>query len=146
MADVGYSISRVVVAVNGRTLANLRGAAKPETLDAAPSRIMGGGKKAIGFNEYPDANAVDYPFIVAAPSGDEQFLDALVDSNATVTLLAAYSDVTDWPVGAYTGITGRGKISRQQRQDGDEIGENSYIVHLNGFTRTYNGAPSITKP
>lgn len=145
MADVAWALSRVTVAVNGRTLSNLRGVAKPETMDAAPSRIMAGGRRAIGFNEYPDANAVDYPFTIAAPSVDEQFLDALIESAADVTLLVAYSDVTDWPQGAYTGITGRGKISRAARQDGDEIGENAYVVHLNGFTKTYNGAPSITK-
>lgn len=143
--DVGYSISRVSVTVEGRTLSNLRGAAKPDTLDSTPSRIMAGGKKAIGFNEHPDANMVDYPFTIAAPSGDEQFLDAFVDGHRDVTIIVTYVDQVNWPDGAYTGITGRGKISRSARQDGDEIGENAYVVHINGFGRTYKNAPTITK-
>lgn len=145
MSDVGYSLSRVSVSIEGRTLANLRGASDPETMDATPTRIMAGGRKGIGFNEYPEANAMDYAFMIASPGGDEQFLDALVDSHAMVTLIATYTDVTDWPIGAFTGVKGRGKISRAARQLGDEIGEHSYVVHMNGFTRTYNGAPDIVK-
>lgn len=145
MADVAYALSRISVSINGRVLANLRGAAKPETMDATPTRIMAGGKKGIAFNEYPDANAVDYPFTLAAPSGDERFLDDLIERSQTVSLIVAYTDTTDWPKGAYTGITGRGKLSHSTRQDGDEIGENAYVVHLNGFSKTYHQEAPITK-
>jgi len=143
--DVAWALSRVSVTVKGRTLANLRGSMKPEIMDAVPTRIMGGGKKGLGFNEYPDANAMDYTFVIAAPSGDEQFLDALVASHETVDLIVTYTDETDFPDGAQTGLTGKGKLSRAARQDGDEIGENAYTVHMNGFTMTYKNAPSITR-
>lgn len=143
--DVAYALSRVSVTVNGRTLSNLRGAAKPDIIDQAATRIMGGGRKGLGWNEFPDANGVDYPFTIAAPSADEHFLDSLAASSADVTIIVAYTDVTDWPVGAYTGITGRGKLARAPRTDGDEIGENAYTVMVNGFSMQYNGAPSITK-
>lgn len=146
MTDVAYSLSRVSVTINGRTMANLRGASDPETMDSTPSRIMGGGKKGIGFNEYPDANALDYAFSIASPSGDERFLDALIETSADVTLIATYTDVTDWPKGAFTGITGRGKLSRTGRQLGDEIGERTYTVHVNGHSRTYNGEADLVKP
>src|SRR5687767_8980076 len=127
--DVGWSISRVLVTVKGRLLADLRGAMKPEIMDAVPTRIMGGGKKALGFNEYPNANALDYTFTIAAPSGDEQFLDAIVASHETVDLIVTYEDADDFPDSAYTGLTTRGKLSRAPRQDGDEVGENAYTLH-----------------
>lgn len=146
MSDVAYALSRFNVTINGRTIANLRGISDPDTMDAAPTRIMAGGKKAIGFNEYPDANALDFTFSVASPGGDEQFLDNLIETQADVTLVVTYTDVSDWPVGAFVGISGRGKISRAARQLGDEMGEHAYVVHVNGFSRRYKGAPDIVKP
>lgn len=143
--DVAWALSRVLVTVSGRTLSDLRGSAKPALMDQAPTRIMAGGKRAKGFNENPNANAVDYPFTIAAPSGDENFLDRLAADSAWVTLLVAYEDVTDIPDGACIGLNGRGKLSRADRQDGDEVGENAYVVHLIGCTWNYKNAPSITK-
>lgn len=141
---MAWSLSRVSVTVQGRPLANLRGTSKPEVVDAVPTRIMAGGKKGVDWNEYPDANTMDYTFTVAAPSGDEHFLDSLV-GRGTVDLIVAYTDDSDFPDGAFTGLVGRGKLSRAPRQDGDEIGENAYTVHLNGFTMTYKNKPSITR-
>lgn len=140
-----FSIKRLSITIEGRVLSDLVSGMDPETEGAAPTRIMAGGRKTTGFNEFPDANASDYEFSVTSPGPDEQFLDALAESSADVTLIAAYEVTDGWPKGAFTGITGKGKLVRMGRRMEDEIEAKAYTVMLKGFTRTYNGEPSIVK-
>lgn len=140
-----YSLSRLTVTINGRVLTDLASGMDPENPDAAPTGITGGGRKRVGFNEFPAANGIDYEFAVTSPSPDERFLDDLAESSADVTLIASYAETDAWPDGAFTGVTTKGKLVRAGRALGDEIDAKSYTVMGIGFTRTYKGSASIVK-
>lgn len=145
MADRSYSIKRLTIAVEGQVISDLIGGMDPEVNDAAPERIRAGGRKAIAYAEFPDANEIDYEFSVASPSDDEHFLDDIIDNHRTVTFAASYEVSDDYPDGAFTGITGSGKLTRSGRRMEDSIEARVYTMHMNGFTRTYKNRPSIVK-
>jgi hypothetical protein len=145
--DVSYSMKRVVITLNGKRVTNLRGWDDPDTLEAAPTRIMAGAKNATGFNE-SDSNMMDYAFTVAPIDGSEYDADLLIDGpieTRAVALVVAYENADGFPDGAFTGVTGTGRLSRQGRRMGDDAGERAYVVHLNGFQRDYKNRPPIVK-